>query len=44
MYGADFYPGEYGFIENTLDWDGDPLDVISLSIKSAIISFNVFIL
>ncbi|WP_425377867.1 inorganic diphosphatase [Spiroplasma endosymbiont of Polydrusus pterygomalis] len=30
LYGANFYPGEYGFIENTLDWDGDPLDVISL--------------
>lgn len=31
LYGANFYPGEYGFIEKTLDWDGDPLDVISLS-------------
>ena len=31
LYGANFYPGVYGFIENTLDWDGDPLDVISLS-------------
>ncbi|WP_434334737.1 inorganic diphosphatase [Mycoplasma capricolum subsp. capricolum] len=30
LYGANFYPGEYGMIENTLDWDGDPLDVISL--------------
>ncbi|QEH61608.1 inorganic pyrophosphatase [Spiroplasma chinense] len=30
LYGANFYPGEYGFIDNTLDWDGDPLDVISL--------------
>ncbi|WP_381414999.1 inorganic diphosphatase [Spiroplasma endosymbiont of Anurida maritima] len=30
LYGANFYPGEYGFIENTLDLDGDPLDVISL--------------
>ncbi|AHI53659.1 inorganic pyrophosphatase [Spiroplasma sabaudiense Ar-1343] len=30
LYGANFYPGEYGFIQNTLDWDGDPLDVISL--------------
>lgn len=31
LYGANFYPGEYGMIENTLDWDGDPLDVISLA-------------
>jgi len=30
LYGANFYPGEYGFIDKTLDWDGDPLDVISL--------------
>ena len=31
LFGANFYPGEYGFIPKTLDWDGDPLDVISLS-------------
>ncbi|ASP28579.1 inorganic pyrophosphatase [Spiroplasma corruscae] len=31
LYGANFYPGEYGFIDETLDWDGDPLDVISLA-------------
>ncbi len=31
LYGANFYPGEYGFIENTLDWDGDPLDIICLN-------------
>lgn len=30
LFGANFYPGEYGFIPNTLDYDGDPLDVISL--------------
>jgi len=29
--GANFYPGEYGFIEKTLDWDGDCLDVIFLT-------------
>lgn len=29
--GANYYPGEYGFIKNTLDFDGDPLDVIALS-------------
>lgn len=31
LYGANHYPGEYGFIEETLDWDGDPLDAILLS-------------
>lgn len=31
LYGANFYPSEYGMIENTLDWDGDPLDVIALA-------------
>ncbi|ATG97284.1 inorganic diphosphatase [Mesoplasma lactucae] len=31
LYGANFYPGEYGMVENTLDWDGDPLDVIALA-------------
>lgn len=30
LFGANFYPGEYGFIPNTLDYDGDPVDVISL--------------
>lgn len=30
LFGANFYPGEYGFIPNTLDYDGDPLDVITL--------------
>ncbi len=31
LYGANFYPGEYGCIPNTLDWDGDPLDILILS-------------
>ncbi len=30
LYGANVYPGEYGFIDETLDYDGDCLDVISL--------------
>lgn len=28
---AMFYPEEYGFISKTLDYDGDPLDVICLT-------------
>ena len=31
--GAMFYPEEYGFIPETLDYDGDPLDVICLTEK-----------
>lgn len=30
LYGAMFYPCEYGFIPNTIDYDGDPLDVLCL--------------
>ena len=30
LFGANFYPGEYVNIPATLDYDGDPLDVISL--------------
>lgn len=30
LYGANFYPGEYGYLPQTLDYDGDPLDIISL--------------
>ena len=30
LYGANFYPGEYGFVDKTLDYDGDPLDVICM--------------
>ena len=28
LFGAMNYPMNYGFFENTLDWDGDPLDVL----------------
>ena len=28
LYSAAFYPVEYGFIENTLSEDGDPLDIL----------------
>ncbi len=31
LYGANFYPGEYGFVQQTLDFDGDPLDIIVVS-------------
>ncbi|CAJ0833612.1 10780_t:CDS:1, partial [Entrophospora sp. SA101] len=32
LAGAMHYPEEYGFIPETLDYDGDPLDVICLTI------------
>lgn len=31
IYSAMTYPGEYGYIENTLALDGDPLDVLVIS-------------
>ena len=31
LFGSMFYPEEYGFIPETLDYDGDPLDVICLT-------------
>lgn len=31
LYSALSYPGEYGFIEDTLSKDGDPLDILVLS-------------
>lgn len=31
LYSALTYPGEYGFIEDTLSQDGDPLDVLVIS-------------
>ncbi|ATZ16577.1 inorganic pyrophosphatase [Entomoplasma freundtii] len=46
LFGANFYPGEYGMVEETLDWDGDPLDVISLATYPTFpgVSVNVRIL
>ncbi|AGR40951.1 inorganic diphosphatase [Spiroplasma taiwanense] len=46
LYGANFYPGEYGFVPETLDWDGDPLDVISLATHPTLpgVAVNVRIL
>lgn len=31
LYSAAFYPMEYGFIEDTLSLDGDPLDILVLT-------------
>lgn len=31
LFGAGVYPQNYGFIENTLDWDGDALDVLVIA-------------
>ncbi len=31
LYSSLFYPGEYGFINNTLADDGDPLDILVLA-------------
>ncbi len=31
LYGAAKYPMDYGFFENTLDWDGDALDGIMIA-------------
>lgn len=31
LYSALTYPGEYGFIDNTLALDGDPLDILVIS-------------
>ncbi len=36
LYGANVYPQNYGFIDKTLDWDGDPLDVLVISDHSFI--------
>ena len=31
LYSAMSYPAEYGYIENTLELDGDPLDILVIS-------------
>ena len=31
LYGASVYPLNYGYFENTLDWDGDALDALVLA-------------
>ncbi len=31
LYGSNRYPQNYGFINNTLDWDGDPLDILIIA-------------
>lgn len=37
LYGSQVYPTNYGFIENTLDFDGDPLDVVVFSDQPLIV-------
>lgn len=34
LYGAYVYPMNYGYFENTLDWDGDPLDGLVIADQS----------
>lgn len=34
LYGANAYPQNYGFIKNTLDWDGDELDCLVIADQS----------
>ncbi len=41
LYGSMVYPLNYGFFENTLDWDGDPLDALIISDQSFIPSSEV---
>lgn len=31
LYGSSVYPQNYGYFENTLDWDGDALDSLVIS-------------
>ncbi|NQX84025.1 MAG: inorganic diphosphatase [Mycoplasmataceae bacterium] len=31
LFGTERYPQNYGFIQNKLDWDGDPLDSLIIS-------------
>ena len=31
LFGSMTYPQNYGFFKETLDWDGDPLDVLVFS-------------
>lgn len=31
LYGANFYPANYGFVPNTLSSDGDPADILVLT-------------
>lgn len=31
LYGSNVYPQNYGFIENTIDWDGDELDALVIA-------------
>lgn len=41
LYGANIYPQNYGFIPNTLDWDGDELDALVIADQSFIPGVSV---
>lgn len=41
LFGAMCYPEEYGFIPETLDYDGDPLDIICLTDKPTFTSCHI---
>ncbi|MDR2846941.1 MAG: inorganic diphosphatase [Mycoplasmataceae bacterium] len=34
LYGPNFYPANYGFIPEALDWDGDELDILVFADQS----------
>ncbi|WP_033159723.1 inorganic diphosphatase [Mycoplasmoides alvi] len=34
LYGSDYYPQNYGFIKEALDWDGDELDCLVIGNQS----------
>lgn len=34
LYGPNYYPQNYGFIQEALDWDGDELDCLVISTQS----------
>ena len=45
LYSSMSYPGEYGYIDETLSYDGDPLDVLIInSFLIFLILFIVFLL
>ena len=41
LYSAMNYPAEYGYIENTLAKDGDPLDILVISSEPTLSDFTL---